>query len=813
MFRLLIQEDKQFLGINLGNPKDLLPLVKVKSKLNTTFFMDNKNKDSSKITTSLSKKGKGKDIQKLPDHIVKENLTRGVINLRPYIEEDSKDIRRSLIAKNKLKKNVPVNLQDYSPTKPIPNKVSKNRYINKTLIVMDKANNSSKSKVIINYSTSNYIGSKPGRLRPSASLKKFYKVDPNLKKFPYLIKYINTNIKLYWPPKGTNYREYVRVISQNIYRKYYNKPYFNRILHDNYNKWIMTNPELAIRWKRFWTMYNQVKGNKYLYKQYIQPVSKQHKPLDLRTENKQVDNLSSKDKQVNNLESKDKQTAHSKSKNRRVARLRSKNNQPVNLSSKDNQSVNLGSKDNQPINLRSKNQEVVDLTSFSHKRIREIQSEDKVGRKLRRASLRSTQKVQSRFDKEIIPVIDLTSDNISKPKTNLIKKNISLPVQELNKHDTSNFSALLPKPAKTEVYQYVPLPKKKRPLLSKSAENSTEFNVIKTKKDSYKALEELTGLILPSPESTIEPYMVNMLPEPKRLGGFRILEAWEICSKKFVENSGLPESNFHPLGYPYEGYYCFSNTVQKNEILIIVQNVESFTSTQLDDILKDEHQKANLNNPPKKVRMPPRDLTLLTNAILNDRCYAYPTLVVNGPQPGLNLARIQPSALFPGHFQDLVLTGTLKPVMPCLHLDPAFMSSNQINQSLSWYTNANIENKKVFLQQYPKLEIAYDSLLYNYKIVSDQARWRNVLYFHYLNGNPQSQAEVAQAVRFLWSLDNVWFKLQEDYGKLFFDNYLPYRYKENEWKYLPVSNRLYEKHTYPKKEKKGIPIVRPPWTF
>jgi hypothetical protein len=94
----------------------------------------------------------------------------------------------------------------------------------------------------------------------------------------------------------------------------------------------------------------------------------------------------------------------------------------------------------------------------------------------------------------------------------------------------------------------------------------------------------------------------------------------------------------------------------------------------------------------------------LINMPLNPKFFLDPDLVIQGPQPGLNLAKLHPGVVFPGQYQGYNYgDGVFRPLPPYLGMNPKYMSSTQLNQVMAYAAQAVFYNKPLCLEMNPEL--------------------------------------------------------------------------------------------------------------
>lgn len=339
-------------------------------------------------------------------------------------------------------------------------------------------------------------------------------------------------------------------------------------------------------------------------------------------------------------------------------------------------------------------------------------------------------------------------------------------------------------------------------------QDSMKFLVSNPIQKSNKTLEHL--FTLPVPSGTIQPNMLTKLPEPRKVGNFRMIESWEVISREDILN--MPRELRSEYSFCFD-YYIPRSFWGSGEIAIVQKDFNHLIYSD-SELLKQLLSAKKIYNPRKPYQgfMPPADLGRLVNKVLNDTWFNYPNLVIIGPQDFYNIARVQPLTLFPGHYKDLFQNGTLRPLPPTLSMDVKKMSTDQLNYAMSYFVLIDILDKEKCLQGNPHLIKVYDNFLRFYNIAAEEIRLRNVIYHYYIRED--TRIYYAQYVRYYWSLDNAWDKLQEDFGRLLFENYKPFHHKDKlqQWKYLSVPEKYYEPFTYKQKvATQVIPVCQPSW--
>lgn len=201
----------------------------------------------------------------------------------------------------------------------------------------------------------------------------------------------------------------------------------------------------------------------------------------------------------------------------------------------------------------------------------------------------------------------------------------------------------------------------------------------------------------------------------------------------------------------------------------------------------------------KTVAVPKEALHIYATKQLSDKYFVNPELEIWGPCSPINMARIQPTVLFPGCYgDDNLFWGILEPSTPSFELEPQKSSTDQLNQTIDFYRKADITNKNRCLSLRPWLKDKYlDHITYlQYTVAEITERntvymWYNSCFYNY----PGYHLNVTE-VRMYAALDRCWYNLQAEYGQILFENYKPFhrlsKYPDYRWQYYPWPKRFYE---------------------
>jgi hypothetical protein len=221
------------------------------------------------------------------------------------------------------------------------------------------------------------------------------------------------------------------------------------------------------------------------------------------------------------------------------------------------------------------------------------------------------------------------------------------------------------------------------------------------------------------------------------------------------------------------------------------------------------------NLTPFTVHVPKQPLHIFAYKPLSEKYFNFPDLVIKGPCPWENLATIQPTVLFPGHYADTFLQwGRVEPSSPSLRLDPSRSSTNQLNQAMAFYQRVRITDKELCLKFRPWLTKYYNDHHLYFRYITEEIYKRNIIFYHY-NASVYGHYPVLvnlTEVRMYKALDRYWYRLQKEYGRLLYQNYKPFhkmsKHPDHQWIYYKKSLRAYEGML----KQSHYPYCQPSWT-
>jgi len=312
---------------------------------------------------------------------------------------------------------------------------------------------------------------------------------------------------------------------------------------------------------------------------------------------------------------------------------------------------------------------------------------------------------------------------------------------------------------------------------------------------------------------------IDWIPDERKV---RLPGDWNL-SEGFFDSISAMESKWKNV-VVLDPYVLFKDKTNmpiriKKKILLLKKFVfynESMPSTNQE--LKKElefYPKISNNFTPPKVPVPKEALHLYSSKHLTDKYFANPNLIIMGPCPYENLARIQPTVLFPGCYADnTLLWGIVEPSTPSFKLDPKRSSTDQLNQTMIFYDQAYIFDYEKCIKFRPWLDKQYVDHLAYCNLVLQEIYKRNIIYADYNKGFYNGFFINTNEVRMYAALDRYWHQLQAEYGQILFENYKPFhrlsKYNDYRWEYYGTRHKYYE-NSFWKYSFYNFPYCQPSW--